>query len=86
MHKREIRVRQLESGYWYVRGKGVCNFSQPPHWPCDAEVLRQHAHPEASDEFIRQAAKVAELIQDGKAPSHPEVAAALSAENRVAQS
>lgn len=70
MHKREIRVRRLESGYWHVRGAGVCDFSQPPIWPCDEQTLRAHAHPEASDEFVRRAAAIARLISAGRAPSH----------------
>jgi len=77
MHEREIRVRQLESGYWHVRGVGPCNFSQPPRWPCDEDTIRKHAHPEASDAFILRATKVAELIAAGKAPTHEQVAASL---------
>jgi hypothetical protein len=58
-HSTEITVRRLESGYWHVRGVGPCNYSQPPSWPCDAEQLRKHAHPEASDEFVQAAVKKA---------------------------
>ena len=50
-----ITARQLPSGYWHVRGRGPCNYSQPPHWPCDEQTLRANAHPEASDEFLRTA-------------------------------
>ena len=50
-----IKAKQLESGYWHVRGNGPCEWAQPPHYPCDEETLRAHAFPEASEEFIREA-------------------------------
>ncbi len=50
-----IRVKQLATGYWHVRGIGPCNWAQPPTWPCSEETLREHAFPEASEEFIRAA-------------------------------
>ena len=52
-----ITVKQLDSGYWHVRGDGPCEWSQPPHFPCDEKTLREHAFPEASDKFIREAAR-----------------------------
>lgn len=55
-----IEVKQLPSGWWHVRGRGPCNWSQPMHWPCDEETLRRCAHPEASEEFIREAFFAAE--------------------------
>jgi hypothetical protein len=51
----EITVRQLESGWWHVRGEGPCNWAQPPYWPCDEETLREHAFPEAAESFIQAA-------------------------------
>lgn len=50
-----LLLRQLESGYWHIRGLGPCNWAQPPHWPCDEATLRTHAFPQASEEFIRAA-------------------------------
>jgi hypothetical protein len=51
-----ITVKQLSSGYWLVRGKGPCEWAQPPQWPMtDEESLRKYAFPEASDRFIREA-------------------------------
>lgn len=50
-----ITARKLESGWWHIRGVGPCNYAQPPCWPCSEEVLRQSAHPEASEVFIREA-------------------------------
>lgn len=44
----------LDSGYWHLRGSGPCEWAQPPCWPCDERTLREHAHPEASEKFIRE--------------------------------
>lgn len=49
----DITVRKLTSGYWHIRGRGPCNWAQPPHWPCTEQVLRSHAFPESSEVFIR---------------------------------
>lgn len=54
----EIEVTQLSSGYYHVRGRGPCNYSQPPYWPADKETLRQHAHPEASEAFLEAAGRI----------------------------
>jgi len=59
-----IHVKQLESGYWHIRGEGPCNWAQPPVWPCSEEVLRQHTFPQASMGFIKEALGLAE--QTGK--------------------
>lgn len=48
-----VTVQKLSSGYWHLRGRGPCNWAQPPEWPCDEAVLRGHASSGASDEFIR---------------------------------
>lgn len=62
-----ITVKRLESGYWIIRGayecSGVCNWAQPPHWPCSEQVLREHAFPEASEQFIRAAMMIAEAVK-----------------------
>jgi len=50
-----ITITQLPSGYWHIRGRGPCNWAQPPHWPCSEEVLRAHAFPQASEEFFADA-------------------------------
>lgn len=55
-----IFVERLDSGYWHIRGVGMCNWAQPPHWPCDEATLRAHAFLEASEEFIRAALAKAE--------------------------
>jgi hypothetical protein len=54
-----ITVRRLSSGYYHVRGRGPCNWSQPPRWPCSEEELREHAFPEAGEEFLRRAGALA---------------------------
>jgi len=56
-----LTVRRLPSGYWHVRGLGLCNWAQPPVWPCDEETLRAHTFHEAAESFIRAA-----LIQAGE--------------------
>jgi hypothetical protein len=47
----DLRIRQLPSGYWHIRGVGVCNWAQPPAWPCDPDVLERHFFGEAGDRF-----------------------------------
>ncbi len=54
-----VRVRQLPSGWWHIRGRGPCNWSQPPIWPCSESVLREHAFPQASEKFFSDALKIA---------------------------
>ena len=52
-----IRFKKLGSGYWHIRGEGVCNWCQVPSWPCTDEELEQSWFPEASMQFrnsIRQ--------------------------------
>ena len=58
-----IEIKKLGSGYVHIRGEGTCNWSQPPHWPCSDEILRQNAHPEASEEFLHAANREALYIQ-----------------------
>jgi hypothetical protein len=50
-----ITLTRLSSGYVHVRGRGVCNWAQPPVWPCSEATLRQHAFPQASEAFIVEA-------------------------------
>lgn len=54
-----ITAKRLPSGWWHIRGTGPCNWSQPPRYPCAEDEIRQHAHPEASEEFIRAAREAA---------------------------
>ena len=55
-----IEVQRLSSGYHHVRGRGPCEWSQPPNWPCSESILRQYAFPEASNNFIREAMAVSD--------------------------
>lgn len=50
-----ITVERLPSGYWHIRGVGPCNWAQPPLWPCSEAMLREHAFPEACEEFLMAA-------------------------------
>lgn len=61
-----LSVKRLESGYYLIRGNGPCNFTQPPEWPCSEFVIRDHAHPEASEEFIRECVAEVEALYTGK--------------------
>lgn len=65
-----LEIRRLESGYYHIRGRGPCNWAQPPHWPCSTEVLRAHAFPEASEQFLLEAEAEAEV----RAPAREEEA------------
>ena len=51
----KIEITRLSSGYYHIRGIGVCNFAQPPEWPCSEEMLREHAFGQASEVFVRAA-------------------------------
>jgi len=53
--QRAIHVKWLASGYYLVRGTGPCEWVQVPAWPCEEATLREHAFPEASESFIREA-------------------------------
>ena len=46
-------IDRMSSGYWHIRGRGPCNWCQPPEFPCSEEIIREHSFPEASEEFIR---------------------------------
>jgi hypothetical protein len=55
-----ITITMLDSGYYHIRGRGPCNWSQPPHWPCDRETFRAFAFPEASEQFVDEAMRMAD--------------------------
>lgn len=65
-----ITVKRMESGYYHIRGRGPCNWAQPPHWPCSERVLRAHAFPEASEEFLKFLASVARSISCSAGRAH----------------
>ena len=48
-----IEIRRLSSGYYHLRGRGPCNWTQPTVWPCTEETLRSSAFPQASEAFLR---------------------------------
>ena len=51
----EITVKRFPNGYYYIGGEDVCDWSQPPRWPCDEATLRDYACSEASETFIAYA-------------------------------
>jgi hypothetical protein len=59
-----LTVKKLSSGYFLVRGDGPCNWAQVPHWPATLEEIREHAFPEASEEFILEASRTDSLIHE----------------------
>lgn len=50
-----ITVKQLPSGYYFIRGNGPGNFAQVEVWPCSESELRAGAFPEAGENFLQQA-------------------------------
>lgn len=57
-----LSIKRLESGYWHIRAPGICNWTQPPSWPCSEAVIRAHAFQEASEMFLRQTVHEARRI------------------------
>ena len=35
----KIKIKRLPSGYYHIRGEGVCNWAQVERWPCTIEEL-----------------------------------------------
>jgi hypothetical protein len=70
-----LTVKQLSS-CWHIRGRGLCNWAQPPHWPCDEQTLRDSCFSEASPEFIAELMRAAE-------EEYSAIAAAADAARRV---
>lgn len=61
-----ITIKKLDSGFYHIKGDGVCNWAQPPYWPCDEHILRAHAFPQASEGFIQECVLAA--INSGSKP------------------
>ena len=49
-----ITIKRLSSGYYRINGRGPCNWSQVPEWPCDEATIRSCTFSEASEVFIRE--------------------------------
>ena len=49
-----MTFRTLPSGYVLIRGRGPCNWAQPPRWPCTRDELSGSVFPEAGEEFIAE--------------------------------
>ena len=58
-----ISVKRLPSGYWHIRGKGVCNWTQPQWWPCSEQEIRAAAFSEAGESFLEEVVRVAGTIE-----------------------
>jgi len=50
-------VHRLPSGYYHIRGVGLCNWTQPSQWPCEAGEIEACAFPEASPRFLAEVEK-----------------------------
>lgn len=55
----EIVVKRLSTGYYHVRGQGPCEWAQPERWPATEDEIRSSAFPEASEEFLLAAIRLA---------------------------
>lgn len=51
---RITEIKSLGNGWFRIQGQGPCNWTQPPCWPATAKEIREHAFPEASEEFLRE--------------------------------
>lgn len=51
--KIELGITRLSTGYWLVRGHGICNWVQVPYWPADEDTIRRCAFDEASEDFLQ---------------------------------
>lgn len=49
----DLTIRRLSSGWWHVRGRGLCNWAQVPSWPCTDDDLTAGTFEEAGDSFRR---------------------------------
>jgi hypothetical protein len=59
-----VTVKKLSSGYFHLRGYGVCNWAQPKHWPCSEKELRASAFCEAGEEFILDCIALSETLRN----------------------
>ena len=56
--EKDIKVKRLRSGWYHISGPGVCNWTQPPRCPGTMKEFRDHAFPEASEEFLCAAHRI----------------------------
>lgn len=59
----DLIVAPLPSGYYRISGRGPCNWTQPPTWPCDEQTIRRCAFPEASEEFLAAVVSAARELE-----------------------
>ena len=70
METEMFTVRKLDTGYYHIRGLGICNWAQPPHWPCHEDTLRASAFPEASEDFLRSVVRAANVMLEANHVDH----------------
>lgn len=58
-----LKITKLSTGFYHIQGVGPANWSQPPVWPCDEKTLRDHAFPEASEAFLREASEERSFLE-----------------------
>ncbi|MCU0613380.1 MAG: hypothetical protein MUE60_16550 [Candidatus Eisenbacteria bacterium] len=61
MSDAQITIRQLESGYYHIRGRGPCNYAQVPSLESDPA---EYSHPEASPKFLALARQAVREARD----------------------
>ena len=59
-----IRLKQLSTGHWHIRGDGPCNWAQVPNWPTTADELRKHAFPGASTQFLQETTDLSNFLAE----------------------
>lgn len=58
-----ISITRLSSGYWHIRGRGPCNWTQPQTWPAGDDEIRSAAFPQASPDFLSRVMRLARQAQ-----------------------
>lgn len=64
MGEKIVSVKRLSTGYVHIRGRGPCEWAQPPAWPTDPETLEASFFPEASADFRRAVRAANERLAD----------------------
>lgn len=61
----DITIRKIDSGYWHVRGRGPCEWTQPARWPASESEIRESAFPQASEKFLLRVIALAKEVPRG---------------------
>ena len=57
-----LTIKPIDNGYYHIRGRGPCNWCQPPRWPATREEIDESMFPEAGAEFRREVHREAERL------------------------